>query len=35
MAMAVYPAANVEVVEEGVILKPSKPPVSPKLVAIR
>jgi hypothetical protein len=35
MAMAVYPAANVEVVDEGVILKPSRPPVAPKLVAIR
>jgi len=35
MAMAVYPGANVDIVDEGVILKPSRPPVAPKLVAIR
>jgi hypothetical protein len=35
LALAVYPAANVEVAEEGVILKPSRPPVAPRLVAIR
>jgi Plasmid encoded RepA protein len=35
MALAVYPDANVEVVDEGVILKPSRPPVAPKLIAIR
>ena len=35
MALAVYPDANVEVVDEGVILKPSRPPVAPRLVAIR
>jgi Plasmid encoded RepA protein len=33
-ACAVYPDAKVEVVEEGVILKPSRPPVSPKLVQV-
>ena len=35
LALAVYPAANVEVADEGVILKPSRPPVAPRLVAIR
>ena len=35
LALAVYPAANVEVVEGGVILKPSRPPVPPRLVALR
>lgn len=35
MAMAVYPGANVDVVDEGVILKPSRPPVAPKILAIR
>lgn len=30
MAMAVYPAANVDVVEQGVLLKPSRPPVAPR-----
>lgn len=33
MAMAVYPAANVDVVEQGVLLKPSRPPVAPRIVA--
>lgn len=32
MATAVYPEAKIEVVDEGVILKPSKPPVAPRLV---
>jgi hypothetical protein len=27
--------ANVEVVDEGVILKPSRPPVAPRLLAVR
>ena len=27
--------ANVDIVDEGVILKPSRPPVAPKLIAIR
>jgi hypothetical protein len=35
LAMAVYPAARVEVADEGVILKPSRPPVAPKIHAIR
>jgi hypothetical protein len=35
LALAVYPCANVEVVEEGLILKPSRPPVAPKLIAGR
>jgi Plasmid encoded RepA protein len=35
LALAVYPSANVEVVEEGLILKPSRPPVAPKLIASR
>jgi hypothetical protein len=35
MALAVYPGANVEVVDEGVILKPSRPPVAPRLLAVR
>src|SRR4051812_6478811 len=34
MALAVYPGANVEIAEEGVILKPSRPPVAPRLVAL-
>ena len=35
LATAVYPAAKVEIVEQGVILKPSRPPVAPKLTALR
>ena len=35
MALAVYPAARVDVTEQGVILKPSKPPVAPRALAIR
>jgi Plasmid encoded RepA protein len=35
LATAVYPAARVEVVDAGVILKPSRPPVAPKLLALR
>ena len=31
LAMAVYPEANVAVRDEGVVLKPSKPPVAPKV----
>jgi hypothetical protein len=34
LATAVYPAARVEVVDAGVILKPSRPPVAPKLMAL-
>jgi len=32
MALAVYPEANVEGKEEGVLLKPSRPPVAPRLL---
>ena len=35
LAAAVYPAARFEVTQEGVILKSSRPPVAPKLVATR
>jgi hypothetical protein len=35
LAMAVYPAARVEVADEGAILKPSRPPVAPKVYATR
>ncbi|MGY4800699.1 replication protein RepA [Roseomonas sp. KE0001] len=35
MATAVYPDAEVEVTEEGLILKPSRPPVAPRLVPVR
>jgi hypothetical protein len=31
MATAVYPDANVEIVDAGVVLKPSHPPVPPRL----
>ena len=34
LALAVYPAAKVDVAIPGLILKPSKPPVNPRLVAI-
>jgi hypothetical protein len=35
LATAVYPEARIEVTHEGVILKPSRPPVAPKLIAVR
>ena len=35
LATAVYPAAKIEVTTAGVILKPSRPPVSPRLVSVR
>ena len=35
LAMAVYPDAKVDITEQGVILKPSRPPVAPKQVAVR
>lgn len=35
LATAVYPAAKIEVLEQGVVLKPSRPPVMPKIHAIR
>lgn len=33
LATAVYPGARIEVTEAGVVLKPSQPPVAPKLLA--
>lgn len=35
LATAVYPAAKIEVTPAGVILKPSRPPVSPKTLQMR
>ena len=35
LALAVYPGANVDIVDEGVILKPSSSPVAPKVVGAR
>jgi hypothetical protein len=35
LAMAVYPAAKVDVIEAGVLLRPSRPPVVPRLTAAR
>lgn len=35
LAMAVYPAAKVELFDQGVKLHPSRPPVSPKVVQIK
>jgi hypothetical protein len=35
LAKVVYPDARVEVTEQGVILKPSRPPVAPRLLALR
>jgi Plasmid encoded RepA protein len=35
LAMAVYPAAAVDVNERGLVLHPSRPPVAPKLAAMR
>jgi hypothetical protein len=35
LALAVYPAAQVDIVEQGVMLRPSKPPVAPKLVPVK
>lgn len=32
MALAVYPAARVDVTEQGVTLKPSRPPVAPRVI---
>jgi hypothetical protein len=34
LALAVYPEAKVDVVKTGLVLKPSNPPVSPKLVSM-
>ena len=35
LALAVYPAARIEVLEQGVKLHPSRPPVSPRLVQVK
>jgi len=35
LATAVYPAARIEVTEGGLVLKPSPPPVLPRLIAVR
>ena len=35
LATAVYPAAKIEILDEGVVLKPSRPPVAPRLYALR
>jgi Plasmid encoded RepA protein len=35
LAMAVYPDAKVDVTDQGVVLKPSRPPVAPKQLAVR
>jgi replication initiator protein len=35
LATAVYPAAKIDVIEQGVILKPSRPPVAPRVLALR
>jgi hypothetical protein len=35
LAAAVYPDAGVEIRDDGVVLKPSRPPVAPKLVNVR
>ena len=35
MALAVYPGAKVELTELGLVLRPSRPPVTPKLVTAR
>jgi len=34
VAMAVYPDANVELVDKGLTLKPSRPPVAPRITAV-
>jgi hypothetical protein len=35
LATAVYPDAHLEIVDQGVILKPSKPPVAPRVIGLR
>jgi hypothetical protein len=35
LATAVYPAAKIDVIEQGVILKPSRPPVAPRILVLR
>lgn len=34
LALAVYPDAKVDVSPAGIVLKPSRPPVKPKLIAV-
>jgi hypothetical protein len=35
LATAVYPAAKIDIIDQGVILKPSRPPVAPRILALR
>jgi hypothetical protein len=35
LAIAIYPAAKIEIADAGVVLMPSKAPVSPKVVQTR
>ena len=35
LATAVYPAAKIDIIVQGVILKPSRPPVAPRILALR
>jgi len=35
LALAVYPAARIDIEDRGLLLHPSKPPVAPKLIAAR
>lgn len=35
LATAVYPAAKIEILDEGVVLKPSRPPVAPRVYTLR
>ncbi len=35
LALAVYPAAKVEVTDQGLVLKPSRPPVGPRQITVR
>jgi hypothetical protein len=34
VAMAVYPAADVHVDEKGLVLRPSRPPIAPRIVPV-
>jgi len=34
VATAVYPDANVELIDKGLTLKPSRPPVAPRIAAV-
>jgi hypothetical protein len=35
LALAVYPAARVEIMDQGLMLRPSRPPVSPKVIPVK